>query len=326
MASLRADPFPSNRPNSRTTTMSDLIRPLETNGLSQTWPRIRGFSWLLCPFLILSLSGVGSAQTPQTIKITKVTNSADFQPVLPHGGSLASIFLTGLQGEQGLITAYAVPLSNELNGISVWIASRPAPILAIALFDGYQQINVQVPWEHTYSPLDPRSTVEVRQNGAVAQFQAIQATVPTSVFFADANGYGIVQHASDYSLVTPQNPAHPGEYLIAYGINLGFIKNQPKTGAPAPFDPLATVYNPSYICGLDSSVQIGTATATPSFMGLTPGTVGVSQVNFQLPLSAPVGEQPLSFVWTSSGAAGGGGLFQCRYSVSTSRSVKLSIR
>ena len=301
--------------------------PFVGGGLSETWPTTPRVSQrLLSLLLTLSLFTVAFAQAPPTIKITRVTNSADFQPVLPQGGSLASVFLTGLQGEPGVITATKYPLSNELNGISAWIASRPAPILAIGFLDGSQQINVQVPWEHTYNPLDPRSTVEVRQNGALAQFQAVQATVPTSVFFADADGYGVVQHASDYSLVTPQNPARPGEYLIAYGINLGYIRNQPQTGEPAPFDPLATVYNPFIICKLDWSVQIGATTATPSFMGLTPGTVGVSQVNFQLPRSVPMGEQPLSFVWTSSGQAGGGGLFQCRYSVSTSRSVKLPIR
>lgn len=303
--------------------MLERIRPLGIGGLSETWPKTNRLSpWLLSLSLSLSLFAVASAQNARTITITKVTNSADFQPVLPQAGSLASIFLTGLQGEQGLTTAHAVPLSNELNGISVWIDSQPAPILAIAFFDGFQQINVQVPWEHTYNPLKPQTIVEVRQNGVVAQFQATQATVPTSVFFADANGYGIVQHASDYSLVTPQNPAHPGEYLIAYGINLGFIKNQPQTGAPAPFDPLAVVYNPGLVCKLDWSVQIETATATPSYIGLTPGTVGVSQVNFQLPSSVSVGNLPVSFVWTFWGS----GFYQCRNGSSTSRSVVLPIR
>lgn len=292
--------------------------------LARPWTHCdRLLPWLLSLWVTLGLFGVASAQITQTIKITNVANSADFQPVLPQPGSLASIFLTGLAGEAGIITATKYPLSNELNGITVFIESRPAPILALAFLDSYQQINIQVPWEHTYNPLNPQSTVEVRQNGVVARFQVTQATAPTSVFFTDANGYGVLQHASDYSLVTPENPAHRGEYLVAYAINLGFIKNQPQTGAPAPFDPLATVYNP-FLCVLEWSLQIGTATANPSFLGLTPGTVGVSQVNFQLPESAPVGDQPLSFVWTTSG--GGGGFSQCRYGQATSRTVKLPIR
>ncbi len=280
--------------------MLERIRPIGITGQSQTWPNIKWLSqrWLSCLLFIFSTVSAGFAQSTQTIRIVAVTNSADFQPVLPQSGSLASNFLTGLEGAQGITTPTKYPLSNELNGVSVWIDSVPAPILAIAFLDGYQQINVQVPWEHQYNPLNPQSTVEVRQNGIRAQTASTQATVPTSVFFADANGNGIIQHASDYSLVTPQNPAHPGEYLLAYGINLGPVKNQPQTDAPAPFDPLAEAVKASLICGLDRTVQIGTAVVTPSYVGLTPGTVGVYQVNFRLPPSVSVGNLPLSFVWT----------------------------
>jgi hypothetical protein len=80
------------------------------------------------------------------------------------GRDLSSIFVTGLQGEQGTITATTYPLTNELNGISVWVDSFPAPILAIAFLDCYQQINVQVPWE------DPNPKgVQVAQNSVQAQ-------------------------------------------------------------------------------------------------------------------------------------------------------------
>lgn len=298
------------------------IRPLGARTLLNAWPGAKGLPRLLCPLFIFSTVGAGFAQGTQTIKIVAVTNSADFRPVLPQSGSLASIFLTGLEGAQGTITPTKYPLANELNGVGVWIDLRPAPILALAFLNGYQQINIQVPWEHKYNPLNPQSTVEVRQNGTRAQAQVTQATVPTSVFFADANGNGIIQHAAGYSLVTPLNPAHPGEYLIAYGINLGFVKNQPQTGAPAPFDPLAMVFNPGLICGLDWSVQIGTATATPSYIGLTPGTVGVYQVDFQLPPSVSVGDLPVSFVWSFWGSM----FYQCGHGTSASRSVVLPIR
>jgi uncharacterized protein (TIGR03437 family) len=60
-----------------------------------------------------------------------------------------------------------------------------------------------------------------------------------SVFLADVNGFGIVQHGSNSSFVTPQNPVHPGEYLVAYGINLGPVNNTPPTGTAAPSNPPA---------------------------------------------------------------------------------------
>ena len=301
--------------------MIELIRSLGVHGLSETWPKVKGLRWLSCLLLIISLPGVGFPQTPQTIKIVAVTKSADFQPGPPQPGSLSSIFVTGLQGEQGITTARKYPLSNELNAVSVWTDSLPAPILAIAFFDGYQQINVQVPWEDANPKI-----VQVAQNGIQAQTTAASANSLESIFFSDGNGYGVMQHASDYSLVTAQNPAHPGEYLIAYAQDLGPVLNRPATGAPSPFDPLGeSILTAPVGCSVNDNLQIGpTATAAPTYKGLTPGTVGVYQVNFQLPSSVSTGDLPVSF---ERNAFSGSALFPCTPNPAfLSRSVLLPIR
>lgn len=284
---------------------------------------------LSCVAIALSALPILAGQTTQTITIAAVTNSADFQPGLPQKGSLASIFTTGLQGSPGVYAAAPrYPLSNELGGVSVWVNFLPAPILAIAFLDGYQQINVQVPWEGQRAPL----YVEVFQNGIRAHTEETQ-TSGFSVFFADANGYGIVQHAADYSLVTTQNPAHAGEYLVAYGINLGPVDNTPSSGMPAPAQPLAISVAPGSpengICRMDDVVSIGSANAVPQYVGLTPGSVGVYQVNFQVPASAGVGDLPLTLTRTLTanpfGACQGSGLGHTRTS-SSSRAVSLPVR
>jgi uncharacterized protein (TIGR03437 family) len=257
-----------------------------------------GGLWRLSYLFLIPVFSV--AQTSQTITITAVTDSVDFQPGLPQKGSLASIFVTGLEGSPGVIAATQYPLSNVLDGISVWINFLPAPILAIALENGYQQINVQVPWEGQGDPLN----VEVFQNGIGAQTEAAYtgSTLSSlSVFFADVNGFGIVQHASDYSLVTPQNPAHAGEYVVAYGINLGPVGNTPASGTPAPFDPLTIAIPVFPVCSMNDVIRWGNLDSVPLgqspalFVGLTPGTVGVYQVNFQVPASLPAGDVPISF-------------------------------
>lgn len=292
-------------------------------------------SLLLFPLLILSLSGIGAAQTPPTIKIVAVTQSADFQPGLAQPGSLSSIFTTGLQGASGIVTAATkYPLSNELGGITVWIDSLPAPILAIGFFDGYQQINVQVPWEDVYPNVGPQPTVTVAQNGIQAQTTNIGGNSPQlSVFFSDANGYGIVQHASDYSLVTPQNPAHSGETLIAYAENLAPVLNQPTTGAPSPFDPLASSYSPEPTgCWVINQLTLNPTPSPPVYSAtnfysvMTPGLVGVYQLNFTLPSSVPSGDIPMTL---SRNATETSGLFPRACAgvyAFTSRSVKLPIR
>jgi uncharacterized protein (TIGR03437 family) len=258
---------------------------------------IRGL-WRLAYLAVIPVVSV--AQT-QNISIAAVTDSVAFQPGLPQKGSPASIFVTGLEGSPGIIAATEYPLPKVLDGINVWINSVPAPIFAIAFENGYQQINVQVPWEVQGDP----TNVAVFQNGIEAQVEVAYTgttfTSPLSVFFADVNGFGIVQHVSDYSLVTPQNPAHAGEYLVAYGINLGPVSNTPASGTPPPFNPLAIVTPVFPLCAIDDTISWGgpdsgaSAQSPALFVGLTPGTVGVYQVNFQVPASLPAGNLSIGF-------------------------------
>jgi uncharacterized protein (TIGR03437 family) len=263
-----------------------------TTSLTNSWHVL-----LACLTIGSSAVAVATAQTVQTIAITAVTNSADFQPGLPQKGSLASIFTTGLEGTQGVYTQTQYPLSNMLNGVSVWINFLPAPILSVAFLTGYQQINVQVPWEGQRDPL----YVEVFQNGIRAHTEDTQAK-GFSVFFADQNGYAIVQHAMTYSLVTPQNPAHPGEYLVAYGLNLGPVNHAPPSGAPSPSNPPAVSVPPGTpeegTCLMFDVITLGSATSSPSYVGLVPGSIGVYQVNFQVPAATAVGDLALTLVRT----------------------------
>jgi uncharacterized protein (TIGR03437 family) len=279
-------------------------------------------TWLLC--CAASVAG----QSRQSITIAAVVNSADFQPGMPQKGSLASIFTTGLEGEPQIVTSTQNPLSNVLNGVSVWVDSVPAPILSIAFRKEYQQINFQVPWELVRDPV----YVEVLQNGTRAYREENQPKA-FSVFFSDATGRGIVQHSSDYSLVTTENPASPGEYLVAYGINLGPVSNAQKSGVRAPVDPLAVSMTPGSpqqgICSMEDVLTIGLSTTTPSYVGLSPELVGVYQINFQVPLSVLAGDSFMTFVRALTvnpfGPCRGSGLGNIG-TIKTSRAVNLPIR
>ncbi len=240
-----------------------------------------------------SLAVVGQLQ------ITAVTNSADFKPGLPQKGSLASIFLTGLQGQPGVYVNTQNPLLNTFVA-EVWINFMPAPVLAVAFENGYQQINMQIPWQGERDPL----YVEVFQGGNRAHFETAYTNngfYPSpssgwSALFVDATGHAIVQHASDYSLVTPDNPAHAEENVIAYAINLGPVTNTPSSGHRAPSNPLA-IFDPaainSSVCGGSDIVMIGNTQARPDYDGLAPGLVGIYQVNFKVPAGIS-GEVPLA--------------------------------
>ena len=91
-----------------------------------------------------------------------------------------------------------------------------------------------------------------------------------------AGGLGAIQHAADYSLVTHSSPAVTGEVIIIYLTGLGAVDPPMLTGVPTPMAPLhRTVQTPE--------VKIGGKNAHLSFSGLTPGSIGVYQVNVLVP-------------------------------------------
>ena len=81
-------------------------------------------------------------------------------------------------------------------------------------------------------------------------------------------------------------PAHAGETLVFWALGLGPTIPVVADGAAAPASPAAIV--PTAV-----SVQFGLEffynTTTPSFVGLSPGSVGLYQVVATLPASTPAG-------------------------------------
>jgi uncharacterized protein (TIGR03437 family) len=206
------------------------------------------------------------------IRLAAVTSSANFVPGLPAPGSLASAFCTGLTGFDGIITA-SLPLPFSLAGVQVLVGGTPAPILALANLGGYQQINFQVPWE------------SLGNSDVTIIFGADRATLTSTlperwdVFYIDSSGNLAAQHASDYRPVTPADPAHPGEWIVAYATNLGPVDHAPATGSPALSDPLSPLAK-----GYDTYTALLSGQGIVSnYMGLVPGAVGLYQVNVRIP-------------------------------------------
>ena len=130
----------------------------------------------------------------------------------------------------------------------------------------------------------------------------------------------LVTHANG-SLVTPAKPAKAGEQLVAYAVGLGQTDPFPVTGAPSPSPaPRATTFLINYAfspnalpsSGLipfpPTSPDLVSQFPVPTFAGLSPGSVGLYQLNFIVP-AVPAGTLPcgdivhsnltVSFVGTS---------------------------
>jgi uncharacterized protein (TIGR03437 family) len=218
---------------------------------------------------------IGPGASVLDVPANSIVNAASYAPGLPLAGGLASMFVRGLN-LSGAIVATGSPLPTQVAGVSILVGGIPAPILAVApAASGMQQINFQVPFAAA------SNVVELRYGGS-STF-AFPQTAPPGIFTL-SDGAAAIQHAADYSLVTPANPAHPGEVIIVYATGLGKVSPVVATGV-APSGPAAVVAT----CGSSSLVP-----GTVLYAGLTPGAVGLYQMNVQLPQNLAAGTVAVS--------------------------------
>jgi uncharacterized protein (TIGR03437 family) len=237
-----------------------------------------------------------------------VTSAASFDLGIPPQGSIGTIFCTGLK-VTATVSATRFPLPASLAGISVTIGGAPAPLFAVADGGAYQQINFQVPLEA--QEIQSAFSVVVSQGDEQGSTIANLSTSPGEFFQIPGTSFGVFQHASDYSLVTTENPAVAGETIIGYATGLPTASPTVPDGQPAPTTPLSyPVPNPVFFGG-DSfdilGVSVNSSTwltfgkppdypyyGAVQFMGLMPGGVGLFQINFPVPAGLPSGNATIA--------------------------------
>ncbi|MBZ5608923.1 MAG: hypothetical protein LAP38_11730 [Acidobacteriia bacterium] len=226
----------------------------------------------------------------EAIGLSATVNAASFQTGVSPG-MIATIFGTGLtRGVNGVVSASTSVLPYSIHGTSVLVNGVPAPLYAIANVNGQEQINFQMPWE--VRGLDvpytvPAATIVVVNNGSVST--AMRAFfLPTFPAIVTSDGKQAVAVHSDYSLVTSQNPAHPGDAITFYGTGFGPVTPLPATGAPAGSSPASTM-NPM------PSATINAHNAAVLFAGLSPGSVGLYQFNVVVPDQVGTGNLNVQF-------------------------------
>ena len=145
-----------------------------------------------------------------------VVNAASFappgNPISP--GEFVTLFGTGLAKSN---QTAAPPYPPTLNGVSVLINNKPAPLY----FVSPGQLNVLVPFATT----GPTATIVV-QNGSVNSNTVTVPVAATSpgIYSLDqsGSGAGAILHA-DYSLVNAAKPAAGGETVLIYLTGMGTV-------------------------------------------------------------------------------------------------------
>ncbi len=210
-----------------------------------------------------------------------VVNAAGFAPPLAPGG-IGSLFGNDLAAD----TAAAVTpeLPRELAQVHVFIDGIAAPLF----FVSPTQINFQAPFE---SPADRPVDVLVVRNLVSSEIAARSfESTGLAVFTDPDSGLPIVIRSSDGSLLTAENPAAPGDVLTAFATGLGFLEPQPRSGVPsAGGDALSKTT-------AELTAALGETEVHVLFAGMTPGFVGLAQLNLQLAETLPAGPSaPLTF-------------------------------
>jgi uncharacterized protein (TIGR03437 family) len=198
-----------------------------------------------------------------------VVNGASFappgNPISP--GQFVTLFGTGLAKSN---QTAAPPYPTLLNGVSVSINGKPAPLY----FVSPTQLNVLVP----YATTGPTATIVV-QNSSVNSNTVTVPVAATSpgIYTLDQSGSGggAILHA-DYSLVSPAKPAIGGETVLIYLTGLGTV-------TPAVADGTAGTGSALHTADASLVVYVAGQQASVVFKGLAPGYPGLYQLNVTLP-------------------------------------------
>ncbi|MEX2303581.1 MAG: hypothetical protein WD733_21745, partial [Bryobacterales bacterium] len=226
--------------------------------------------------------GSGSGGGPNA-PLEGFVNGASFRPGwIP--GSLGSIFGTGITGVSGVVTSGPVPFATTLEGVSVTVNGVSAPIISLINANGQEQINLQVP----FNVQPGTATVVINNNGSSVTINNVPILSAQPGIFEFAVGstlYAAALHA-DYTVVTPDNPARPGEVLQLFVTGLGLTDPVVATNVAGPSSPLARTV-------VDPVVNLNGA-AMENFGGYYAPTLATAyQINFRVAQNAPSGNLDL---------------------------------
>ena len=208
-----------------------------------------------------------------------IQNSASSAPFTANIAQGELILLNGTNLADTPVVSTS-PFPPDLGGVQVFMNNIPAPLYYVTP----SLIATVVPYEI----VTPVVEIQVVKGGDASNVITafVGATAP-GVFTNPPGGVGqaLIQH-SDYSLVTPDNPAQPGETVLCYLTGTGAILPTVPDGEAGPIFPLSTTV-------ADIGVKIDGASATVIYSGLAPTLSGMYALVFAVPNQAQPGDARL---------------------------------
>jgi uncharacterized protein (TIGR03437 family) len=254
----------------------------------------QGFIGVSVALAAPTFSGQGVFLNP-----TGVVNSASFAPFTEQvtPGEFLTLAGTGITTTNNVNPFFP----TKLSGVQVLINGVDAPIYYVLNEGSYDLISLLVPYETQQGIANIQVVNSAGSSNIVSVY--VGATQPGS-FTQLSNGIGYVAAQrvnANYSLVTPTNPAQPGDSIVVYTTGLGATNPVIADGSITPGTSLTNAVNEVdvYLDGPTSSEQ-----ATVAFTGLTPGLIGLYQINFTVPTGVSAGDNILELVGVGTDSTG----------------------
>lgn len=247
---------------------------------------------------IVTLNGAAGTLTPASAKLTGVVTQNQAPVLAPNGilnnlndvvggalapGTVAAAFGSGLTVSQTPVSPGISPLPTQFQDTQLVIGGFIAPLY----FLKSTQLNVQIPAELAALQQYPAVAVV---NGALSLPVQV-SVVPVAPGVAANPDGSVIAQDTNFAAVDAASPAHPGEAIVIYLVGMGATNPPVASGQPAPGlqsgDTLAQAV-------VQPVVEVNNQTAQILFAGLTPGAIGLYQIDFVVPSGVPAGNLSLT--------------------------------
>ena len=181
--------------------------------------------------------------------------------------------------------ATSLPLGTSLGNTEVLVNGKPAPVYYVAA----GQINFQIPFEAATGD----GTIQVVRNGTNGNLIYVNLQSAQPRFLLLGGGYVIMTTPAGALTGISSSPAKAGDTVVIYVIGLGPTSPSVASGTASP-NPAANVPS-TQVCFGQHTVVIQPVCTVAGFAGLTPGEVGLYQVNVTIPSGLAKGNVPIFF-------------------------------
>jgi uncharacterized protein (TIGR03437 family) len=186
-------------------------------------------------------------------------------------GMAMSVYGTSLANATSAAPARRFPLPLTLQGVSATVNGVSAPLY----FVSPGQVNIQVPYETGAGP----AVVAINNAGQIAYYPFTVVPIAPGLY------------SSAISNTTGQlvSSASGGDLLLLFTTGEGDVTPSLATGAT----PSSTITDPMQLPHARQPIQVtvGGVTAQVLFAGIPSGVAGLTQIDFYVPASAPLGSQ-----------------------------------